>query len=1024
MSASVATQFSLPFGTTKEPASRLVESLGDVCAELPLEEKVFLAPSLAIGHQTVERLARSGRPWMHLRVETLRSLAHALVGPDLARKGKRLLSRAQALALVEQACAEVLKETSYFGLLRDRPGLHRALQRAFDELRAAGISAGSIPKRAFADARKHRELTAVLTRYEATLERGGFVDEAGVLRRAGDRPRRDGGTLYLLPEGLDLSGVERSFLEKLAGGRLRLLPVDPPEEWRRAAREIEISRATGEENEIRAVLRRVTTEGIFFDEVELLHTDSSLYPALVWEIAAEHGVPCTFAEGIRVTFTRPGRAALAFLSWISADFEAERLREALAAGVLQLRGLEPGDGAPSASAVARALRKAQIGWGRRRHRTCLDKLVAELSEPEAARQREEGPFERIRREERRRRNLAAAKLARAFTERAANLALEGRAAGDPGAIARGCRLFIQEFARVASELDGTALAALTRLFSEFEALPAAPVGLPDAVARLADAVRNLSVASDRPRPGRLHVAHFRSGGFSGRPHTFLLGLDDARHPGSDVEDPVLLDAERREMNRALAPRELSLSGDRRLETARSLEACLGRLRGRVRASYSDFDLTNLVQPGKRFPAPVLLDLFRERPGRGEADYAALDAALPRTDGFIPEEKEALDETEWWLARIRQANGRRGELAPIVGAFFPHLAEGRRAEERRDSDRFTEWDGWVRAEAGELDPRVNRQPMSCSRIETLASCPYRFFLRHVLHVEPPEDLERDSTAWLDPMKTGSLLHEVFRAFLEEITAAGERPSFDRHAARLEEIAEREIAVWREKVPPRSDAAFAARRDEILFACRTFLRLDEDHCREAIPRFFEVPFGLPRAATAASIASEEPVEIPLGGGRSFLLRGCMDRVDEAPDGTFAVWDYKTGSSLGLREEMGLRGGRQVQYALYALALEALLARAGTPRRVTRSGYFFPGKKGQGQRFAMPLEETETREVLNGLFDLLAEGAFPHALDKEDCRFCDYQSVCGGVERAAERAAAKAHEVAPPVLRQFWERNGRAR
>ena len=113
--------------------------------------------------------------------------------------------------------------------------------------------------------------------------------------------------------------------------------------------------------------------------------------------------------------------------------------------------------------------------------------------------------------------------------------------------------------------------------------------------------------------------------------------------------------------------------------------------------------------------------------------------------------------------------------------------------------------------------------------------------------------------------------------------------------------------------------------------------------------------------------------------------------------------------------------MQYALYAMALEELLARAGRPGKVGRSGYFFPGRKGQGQRFALPLEPEETRKVLNALFDLLKDGAFAHTREEDDCRFCDYQAVCGGVERATERARAKNPEVAPPVLRDFWERRG---
>src|ERR1700730_12520746 len=203
--------------------SRVIAALVHACAQAPLEEKVLIAPSLAVGHTLVERLAREGHPWMNLRVETIRTLALELVGPELAREGLRLVSRAQALALVEQACGEFLVPGSYFGELRDRPGFHRALQRTFDELRAAGISTAALPTGAFADRRKRDELRGILARYDAALAAARCVDRAEILRRAlaaaegGRRPPGD--RIYLVPEGLELSPVERALLERLAEGR-------------------------------------------------------------------------------------------------------------------------------------------------------------------------------------------------------------------------------------------------------------------------------------------------------------------------------------------------------------------------------------------------------------------------------------------------------------------------------------------------------------------------------------------------------------------------------------------------------------------------------------------------------------------------------------------------------------------------------------------------------------------------------------------------------------------------------------
>jgi len=191
---------------------------------------------------------------------------------------------------------------------------------------------------------------------------------------------------------------------------------------------------------------------------------------------------------------------------------------------------------------------------------------------------------------------------------------------------------------------------------------------------------------------------------------------------------------------------------------------------------------------------------------------------------------------------------------------------------------------------------------------------------------------------------------------------------------------------------------------LLACQTFLREEEIHCHEVRPCYFEVPFGLPRMDAPPSLGSENPVSIDLGGGGDFLLRGQVDRVDQRGAEEYEVWDYKTGSPHRLREEKLFNRGRQIQHALYARAVEILLARAGRPGRVVCSGYFFPGPKGEGVRIAGRDDTKVLQMVLGSLCDLLTEGVFPSVPDSDFCPYCDYLSVCGGLERAKRRIMDK--------------------
>ena len=659
-------------------AARLIDSLARVCRERPLEEKVFVAPSLAIGHTLVERLAREGHPWMNLRVATARTIALDLVGPDLAREGLRLLSRAQALALVEQACAEFLKPRSYFGQLRDRPGFHRALQRTFEEIRAAGLSAAALPPGAFDDPRKLQELKGILARYDADLAKGRFIDSAAVLRRAVAAAKPDpGAPVYLVPEDADLTAVERALLETIAAGRLETLAAEPAESWTAGGARATLVRAIGEENEIRRVFREV------LDERDPLRRRRDPLHRSVHVSRARLGArprardPLHVLRGRRGDLhpPRPGGPRVPRV-----DRRGLRSRHPPAGAGLRDPHLRPqprqgrrraGDAGRSR---ARSARRRSAGARRATARRSSASSPSSAGPRSRGRDADEaGEAERAERAERRRRRLAAAVGARDFAARALELSSEAAGATcDLRALARGCRAFVAEFARVAGAMDATALAAIEKLLEELEVLPSTPLPPAEAAARLSDAVRALSIDADRPRPGRVHVAEYRSGGFSGRAHTYLLGLDEARHPGADLEDPVLLDAERRSINRILAPLALPLYRDRPRESARALRACVARVSGDLTASYSSWNLRSLDQQSEQFPSPFFLDLYRVRAGAPQADYSDLVAALPEPAGFLPGVDAALDETEWWLSRLSAAGpaAAAGAAAPLVRALLP------------------------------------------------------------------------------------------------------------------------------------------------------------------------------------------------------------------------------------------------------------------------------------------------------------------------------------------------------------------
>lgn len=982
----------------------LLERLTSLCGEHPLGEKIVVVPSLAVGHQIGDALAYSGTAWVNLRFETIRTLVDAVVGFDLAMEGVRVLSRAQALSLVESACDRVIRDGSYFERLADRPGLHRAIQRSLDDLRLAGVALTSPD--GFENERKARDLAAIVAEYESQLAREHFIDRAGVLVRAirklesGSNPWGES-TSWTILDDVDLSAGEQLFLELASAGRLHHVESHQTVP---ASQQIELVRAIGEENEIRAALRTLLGQPATFDSAEIVYSRRDPYLPLAYELTQELGIPATFAEGIAAPYTTPGRACLAYLEWVGSDWEARILQAAARAGAITLPALDlDGESVPlSGTAFTRIVRDAAIGWGRDRYLARVDAWIAEKNVG-LAQDDDEEISARIARE------LASARAIRALFVQLLEIS-EPVAAGEEieiTALARSAARFVKELARVRSEIDGMASSALQRMLEELADLPRATAPRHEATRRLSEALRELHVSSSNPRPGHLHVAPLHSGGWSGRRHVFIVGLDDAKYPGAALQDPILLDSERTAINRRLGADRLQMRGESPERTVKRFRNLLHRLAGRdsdthdtIRISWPSFDL---IERRSLYPSSAVLEAFRSSRSLDGGTYDDASAAA-KTAGFVgvPE----LTMSEWW-----QAQRVEGSLAAeSVHAEYPWLGNGTEAMRARESEELTKWDGLIQAPREEIDPRYTGRVYSASQLERMAQCPIGYFFERHLRVRPVEELERDPDVWLDARNSGSLFHEIAERFMKTVCRDGAVPSISDQQV-LHEIAEDAMAAWRELVPPPNELAYARHREELFETLDVFFRGELD-CGTVRAKYFEAAFGS-AAESADGISTSEPFILKLGGGRSIALRGKIDRVDyDEATGEWHVWDYKTGSTYSFHPGDRLARGTKLQHAIYAKAICAMLERHGTEAVVGRSGYYFPTRKGLALKQDRPCAEGELENALNLLFDVVGSGFFPQP-HGESCRWCEYSEARGG-KQAAEQMARKleAHPDHPAV------------
>jgi RecB family exonuclease len=1004
-----------------------VAFLARFCRAHPLDDKLLLVPSFVVGRQIGAALAEEAGSWINLRFATASMLAMEVLEKAGAGGAARPMTSSAELALTDRVVRELLAEgrLGYFGRAGASPGLAVALHRAIRELRLDGRTSRDLRPGLFLVEEKGRELALILARFEQALGDEKALDLAGLLGSASRAAATAPSTSLWILAPLDhrLSRIEAELVRAAAGGRFVLVPGDPvvglerprqawfdpgpadlaaagPLTWLFAPRlvppgqeiRIEIFRALGRANECREILRRLYAENVPFDHAEVLTPPGSAHATVFHLLAARTGLPVTFGDGIPVSFTSPGRLFFGLASWLDEDYSSDELGRLLENGDLAL-ATGPRDPPLPARTACRLLRQGMIGWGRDRYLERLAALRKGLEADLAALASGEGDDGGEDTEGRR----------AAFQEEIAGVAALSTAIGrlldliprpDPAGdhdLRRLCEAFagiISEFAATASDLDGQARRVLLDRLDEFTAesrLPALP--LKEALELLRTAGASVRVGASPPQPGCLHVASLSSGGFSGRDHAFVVGLDEASVPGRGLQDPVLLDEERA----AISP-SLPTSADALRAGLYGLASVLAGLRGRVVLSYPAFDI---VEGRESFPSSVVLQAFRLLRRDPDLDYAALDKALPEATGFLPGgPARAFDETEWWLDRLTAGPPCDGPRS--VAANFPALAAGLDALASRAGDRLTAYDGLVDIGPlrAEIDPLSGgRAVMSATRLELLAKCPFGYFLRHVLKVQPPDEVAFDRSRWLDPLQRGSLVHAILCEFMTGVAGRGEDVRASRHTAVLAEIADAHIARMKLEVPPPSDGIFEGERRDIRETLAIFLAAEEK--REAKGR----PLAFEKEIPGESIA--------LDGRRSFRLRGFIDRIDRIGRDTYRIIDYKTGNPAPYENLVHFGRGRTLQPALYAVALEQMLAREspGCAPRVAESGYFFTSRRGEGDEIMVrDFDRNRLRALLGDLFALLEKGYFI-AGPAAKCEYCDYRAACfsGGPERAAAKRDA---------------------
>lgn len=1031
-----------PYPSSHQPMSLLCESLGRKCTEQPLREKWLIAPSLRIGNQWLETIAMHGTAVLNCRVKTLKGMALELAGPDMASQGISLVSGTGSLMLVD-AILHHLPISGYLASLPTSPGLARVILSAVNALRMAGMDAEHIDPSCFDEPDKADDMRFLMVAYQEALQQRNLVDYADVLVMAAKtlHQRSFGDAGVLVPEDADFSSLELNFIQNLPDNAVFWLPVDRPSRTATEARPedtdagllrwlsaptsapepkhdgtVAVFHANGEINEVREALRRCLAAGYKLDEVELLHTDKQTYVPLVFETfcrmnpdAHESGaaVPVTFAEGIPAMYARPGRALAAWIQWIGEDFIQTTLTRMIEDGLLKIPGME--ETGLSLYRLAAILKEVKIGWGRDRYLAHLDDLLLALEQKDRLdvepprptdgdRSSHAGPHHVSTKD-----RIAGLRAVRAAAERLLDITPADSAT--PVEVLQAAKTFVTRCCRADNEMDNYATRALVDHMDDMIQWLAdidGPLSL-NVWEWLAALPSSVWIMGSGPRPGRLHVASVSSGGHSGRKHTFIIGLDDGRFPGTAFNDPVLLDSEREKLSDKLPTGRQQVS-----RTVEQFVGLLARLRGTIALGFSSFDLKT---DRSLFPSPLVFAAFRILSGKKTGDLSDLMQWLGLPASFAPaEENFFLDETEWWLWRLCGSEAVRDPLA-AVDRRFPHLARGRLALAERHSDRFTVFDGRIPDMPRDLDPFAPSGPiMSSAMLETVGACALRYFFTYILEIRPVEQLDFNPARWLDPIQFGNLLHDVFYRFMSELISQGRAPSVERDMPRLTAILDQSIDRYVRMIPAPGPSVFRQQCMQLRQSARIFLTEEEILSRSQTPRFVEVSVGMRGRGTSSAVDTEQPVSVGTGQDTSIRVRGRIDRIDAIgadEHAEFAVCDYKTGSDYRYTKPDVFWEGRVIQHALYlTVAANVLTRKVDRNAKVVHFEYYFPQHRGRGRRIRISPEQVQAgTSIIANLCRLVSQGSFLPTIDaKGDCGVCDYLSACGDVKTITAWAQQK--------------------
>ncbi len=478
-------------------------------------------------------------------------------------------------------------------------------------------------------------------------------------------------------------------------------------------------------------------------------------------------------------------------------------------------------------------------------------------------------------------------------------------------------------------------------------------------------------------------------------HVYLLGLSEGQFPFRPGEGAILTEADRQRCSEA------GLAIDRRGDlTAREMllfYLAITRAETSLTVSYQETDAT-----GRSSAAGSFLQSMLDPLGGIDAMGEGVLARLP-VGRFLPPADQIVTPRSAVMHALADRFASASTPAPGGDGLSDRLtmaARGTYAMYRRwSADPPDRWDGRL-SDPHLLRELAKRYPgqvvFSPSALNTFGQCPWQFFARYVLKLQPLAEPSRQ----IEAVSRGTFIHDVLCAVFSRLRrrTGGPVPLKQLDPAESADLLDAALAEQGDRVNPAYPALWEIQlrqmREQIL---EYILQQRSDACPAQQACYMELGFGLGSGGLdwMDPASSSDPVSLETPAG-TLHLKGKIDRVDhvEHADGMgWLVVDYKTGR---LPSRADIEEGRSLQIPLYAEAVEQLLGGSspgGAFHRIASKlqERHFSAIKPPRKDSDFAERRDDIRVVVGGFAAAMGEGRFG-VVPTHDCPgWCPYREIC---------------------------------